>query len=77
MPNLPSQIRTIYCKTQYTSKCKSGGTYITGAIPHKNALPVDANKALFNRRLKSDFRLATSALIAVAFNEQLCRGLSE
>lgn len=47
-----------------------------GTTPQINAVPEDANKACFIRRLKPNFRAETSALMAGAFNEQLCRGLS-
>lgn len=47
-----------------------------GAIPQTYALPEDENKARFNRRLKSDLKVNTSARMADAFNEQLCKGFS-
>jgi len=47
-----------------------------GATPQMYALLKDENKARFNRRLKSDLNVDTSALMADAFNEQLCKGLS-
>lgn len=57
-------------------KCKCDGTKMMGAIPQTYALPEEENKARFNRRLKSDLKVDTSALMADAFNEQLCKGLS-
>lgn len=47
-----------------------------GAIPQTYALPEDENKARFNRLLKSDLKVNTSARMADAFSEQLCKGLS-
>lgn len=47
-----------------------------GAIPQTYALPEDENKARFNRWLKSDLKVNTSARMADAFSEQLCKGLS-
>lgn len=47
-----------------------------GATTQTYALPEDENKARFNRLLKSDLKVDTSALMADAFNEQLCKGLS-
>lgn len=73
----PSQNSTMCCTTHVMLKWRCGGTNITGAIPQTYALPDDAKRARLRRRLKSDLRLDTSALIAGALKEQLCSGLSK